>query len=101
MAQPINNKNNPSTANVIDPQDSITQQLTTNVADNSLPLELQSIVQARHHDPFSILGRHPQNDSELLRVFIPGARDVFIVDIDVQMERIANSDIFECVEEWH
>ena len=40
--------------------------------------ELRRIVEARHHDPFAVLGRHPEGGLTLIRVYIPGARDVFL-----------------------
>ena len=62
-----------------------TQQLTP---------ELQRITEARHHNPFSILGKHTEGDSTVVRVYIPGARGVFLCDIDTQMTRIPETDFF-------
>ena len=59
---------------------------------------LQMILQARHYDPFSVLGRHPVgNDGEVIRVFLPAAAHV---GIDTQrdifpMQRLEATDLFE------
>jgi 1,4-alpha-glucan branching enzyme len=60
-----------------------------------LPPELQKIVEARHHDPFTVLGRHRQGELDLIRAYIPGARDAFLSDIDTPMVRVLDSDFFE------
>ena len=62
-----------------------------------LSAELQQLVEARHHDPFNLLGRHTYADQELVRVFIPGAAWVRIVETAATLERVGNTDLFE----WH
>ncbi|NNG11945.1 MAG: 1,4-alpha-glucan branching enzyme, partial [Halobacteria archaeon] len=62
-----------------------------------LSAELQRLVEARHHDPFNLLGRHTYADQDLVRVFIPGAAWVRIVETAVSLERVGNTDLFE----WH
>lgn len=57
--------------------------------------ELQRILDANHHDPFSVLGRHPGDAGEVIRAFIPGAREVRIVDTQHQLERIGDTALFE------
>jgi 1,4-alpha-glucan branching enzyme len=57
--------------------------------------ELQRIVDARHHDPFSVLGRHRTDQGELVRAFIPHAREVRIEEGQRPMTRIDGTDIFE------
>jgi len=57
--------------------------------------ELQRVIDAKHHDPFSVLGRHPAGKgSEIIRVFLPQAERVKILDNDVELERITGSDLF-------
>ncbi|MGC9456738.1 MAG: 1,4-alpha-glucan branching protein GlgB [Halothiobacillaceae bacterium] len=53
-----------------------------NVMDlNRLDPALAMIVEARHHDPFEVLGRHPQADGQcLLRTYQPTAAQVFLHD---------------------
>jgi 1,4-alpha-glucan branching enzyme len=62
---------------------------------SNLENELERIAQARHHDPFSVLGKHRDQDLELVRVFLPQANDVMIAEGNVRLERIPDSDLFE------
>ncbi len=64
---------------------------------NELPQPLQKILKACHHDPFEVLGRHVQSQQTLVRVFLPHADQVEIVEISQPMQRITGSDFFE----WH
>ena len=58
--------------------------------------ELERIYQARHHDPFAVLGRHLDDDGrELIRAFIPGAGEVSIVEGNLTLERVPGTDLFE------
>ncbi len=59
------------------------------------PKELQLVVEARHHDPFAVLGKHPDHKGELIRVYLPGAESVSILDGKLPMQRIDGSDFFE------
>jgi len=65
------------------------------MAGSSLDAELQKIAEARHHDPFSVLGRHVHDDQVLVRAFMPRATDVMIAEGECQMERKAGTDLFE------
>jgi len=56
---------------------------------------LLRIIEARHHDPFEVLGRHLQGDHALVRVFLPKAEQVRIDGPDLPFERIEGTDIFE------
>ncbi len=62
---------------------------------NQITPELQRILDANHHDPFSVLGRHPSGDEEVIRAFIPHATEVRVADAPYQLERIGDSDLFE------
>ncbi len=64
-------------------------------ASDELNKPLQRILQARHHDPFEVLGRHSAGNNTLVRAFLPHAERVVILDIDQPMERIPGSDFFE------
>lgn len=63
----------------------------------SLKLEpdLEKLVEARHHDPFSVLGKHTVKGQTLVRVYIPSAEEVTIAEGDLPMQRIEGTDIFE------
>ena len=50
---------------------------------------------AEHGDPFAFLGRHKTGDTEVLRCFIPSARQVWVEDETGPMTRFPNSDLFE------
>lgn len=60
--------------------------------------ELQRIIDARHHDPFSLLGWHPlAGDRAVVRVYLPGAHEVVLADINAPMKPVGSTDVFE----WH
>jgi 1,4-alpha-glucan branching enzyme len=59
--------------------------------------DLQRLLEARHHDPFSLLGRHVVTERELVRVHLPGADMVRIVETGDILQRVGNTDLFE----WH
>ena len=40
--------------------------------------DLDALMQSRHGDPFSVLGPHTVNHSQIVRVFLPGASKVSI-----------------------
>jgi len=62
-----------------------------------LSAQLQRLLEGRHHDPFSLLGRHISGERELVRAHLPGAASVRIVETGDNLQRIENTDIFE----WH
>jgi len=57
------------------------------------------IIEARHHDPFSVLGIHPYETGEIVRVFLPHANNVVLINGReiLPMARYADTDFFE----WH
>jgi len=59
--------------------------------------ELQRLLEARHHDPFTVLGRQRLADREMVRVHLPGAAWVRIVETGFSLKRVGNTDLFE----WH
>ena len=60
-----------------------------------LDAELQRIIDARHHDPFAVLGRHPVGAQTLVRVFIPGASEVRLAEGGHYLERVPGTDLFQ------
>jgi 1,4-alpha-glucan branching enzyme len=60
-----------------------------------LDRDLRLLQQARHHDPFAVLGAHPDDEGVCVRVFLPGAREVRIVEGARALTRIEDSDVFE------
>ena len=60
-----------------------------------LPESLKKIVEARHHDPFEVLGRHHDKGTTTLRAFLPRAERVQIEDSGAELTRIEGTDLFE------
>jgi 1,4-alpha-glucan branching enzyme len=56
---------------------------------------LQQIAEARHADPFAVLGRHPDGEGVVVRVLMPHAETVTIADGSHEMTRVGGSDLFE------
>jgi 1,4-alpha-glucan branching enzyme len=65
------------------------------VGNRELNDDLIRIIEARHHDPFSVLGKHPVDDGVVVRAFIPYAIEVSIAETNAPMTRIAGTDLFE------
>ncbi len=57
--------------------------------------DLIKVIEARHHDPFTVLGRHDQGDTELFRAFIPRAETIFLGSDGPEMQRLQGTDLFE------
>ncbi len=72
-------------------------KLKPSAAKNSEALtpELESVIEARHHDPFAVLGRHATPDGAVVRSHIPGATDVRLIEADAAMRRIPDTSLFE------
>jgi len=51
------------------------------------------IVQATHHDPFTVLGRHRESDAERIVVFLPQAATAAIEN-GPSLQRFADTDLF-------
>lgn len=60
-----------------------------------LDTELIRISEARHHDPFTVLGRHEKDGVTVVRTFMPYATEVSIADGSITLERMPGSDFFE------
>ena len=65
------------------------------VSPHSSNSELRMLVNAQHHDPFSVLGRCHENSQSLIRVFIPSCKTVHITIDGPEMARILDTDVFE------
>jgi len=63
----------------------------------TLDADAQKIIAARHHDPFSILGRHQQDGQTIIKVFLPSAESVSLADTKTEFKRIMGTDFFECL----
>ncbi|MDR0576272.1 MAG: 1,4-alpha-glucan branching protein GlgB [Candidatus Accumulibacter sp.] len=68
---------------------------------NSLAEALRLITDARHHDPFSVLGRHAEGSDAVVRAFLPGAAEARIAEGERVMARRPGSDHFEWRGDGH
>lgn len=57
--------------------------------------DLRKIVEARHHDPFSVLGRHTDGKQTLVRAQFHDCIQATIAEGNLPMERVPGTDIFE------
>jgi 1,4-alpha-glucan branching enzyme len=59
--------------------------------------EAYAIIEGRHSDPFRYLGRHVENDKPVVRVFMPDAASVSVVDDhggEVGLDRVHDAGLF-------
>jgi len=61
----------------------------------SLPEALIRILEARHHDPFEVLGKHHDGQQDIVRAFLPHCSDARIVETGAPLTRVENTDLFE------
>ncbi len=59
-----------------------------------LQADLQRVMEARHHDPFSVLGRHVQGNMAYVCIFKPQVEQISISSQRLPMRRLDNSDVF-------
>ncbi len=59
-----------------------------------LPEPLLRIVEARHHDPFEVLGRHVSESRATVRAFLPQAERAILVEAQAALHRIEGTDLF-------
>jgi len=57
---------------------------------------MHRILEARHHDPFEVLGRHDDPEGNVVRVFMPRAESIRIAGGGPELGRIPGTDFFEC-----
>lgn len=63
---------------------------------NTLDSETIKIIEAKHHDPFSVLGRHIINKQIVIKTFLPYAETVRLNADGPYFDRIPGTDLFEC-----
>jgi 1,4-alpha-glucan branching enzyme len=59
-----------------------------------VPESLHRIIEARHHDPFEVLGRHIDGDRATVRVFLPDAEAASLLEASEPFARIEGTDFF-------
>jgi 1,4-alpha-glucan branching enzyme len=65
---------------------------------SSLTSEAYAVIEGRHSDPFRYLGPHVENGSSVVRVFLPDADGVAVVDEqghESDLQRIHDAGLFE------
>ncbi|MGR9052494.1 MAG: GlgB N-terminal domain-containing protein, partial [Gammaproteobacteria bacterium] len=55
----------------------------------------KKIIEAKHHDPFSVLGRHPFDSKIKVKLYLPYAETVRFTDTGIEIPRIQGTDFFE------
>jgi len=64
---------------------------------NEMDAAFRLIVEARHHDPFSVLGRHTRKNQTTIKAYMPYAETVKLHYNDAELIRINGTDFFEAV----
>jgi 1,4-alpha-glucan branching enzyme len=62
---------------------------------SKIPAALKRIIDARHHDPFEVLGQHGHGDDCTIRVFMPQAEKVTLESGQLPFKRLKGTDLFE------
>ena len=67
----------------------------TTRATNTIPEAMQRIMDARHHDPFEVLGRHIRGDVCHICIYMPQAEKVSLAEDQLDIPRVKGTDFFE------
>ena len=62
-----------------------------------LDFDSVKVAEAQHHNPFSVLGRHPKVNKMHVRLYLPYAESVNFTHNNVAISRIEGTDFFEYV----
>lgn len=79
------------------PGDSDHYQSSDIPAEDPLLVDAALLRAGLHPDPFAVLGRHVHGNQLIIRVFLPGAREARLLEVDRALQRLADTDLFE----WH
>lgn len=71
--------------------------MVTPLSSPSLDDGLERIREARHHDPFTVLGRHPAGDGVVVRAYLPQTAAAWLEDLGDPLQRLPGTDFFV----WH
>lgn len=77
----------------------MTQISSRKQKNGSLNPDIRKILDACHHDPFSVLGSQRSGSQQLIRIFLPHAIDAHLGQPGPAMSRLPGTDIFEWVSE--
>jgi len=64
------------------------------ILEKKLSDDLIKIIEARHHDPFSVLGLHATNGQATVTVFLPDTKSASLND-GLPLSRVAGTDLFQ------
>ncbi|MFV1985525.1 MAG: 1,4-alpha-glucan branching protein GlgB, partial [Thiohalomonadales bacterium] len=67
----------------------------TQLQNSVLNKNMHLIKNASHHDPFSILGCHINQDHKVVRAYLPNVKQAFIENTNQPMTRLNDSDFYE------
>lgn len=65
-------------------------------ATTTLDAESAKIAAAKHHDPFTVLGRHTINNETHVKVYLPYAEAVELSHNGMAFKRLEGTDFFDC-----
>ena len=68
---------------------------TIGMAKQPHAVDLDRLLRSDHHNPASILGRHPVGNSVVARSLVPGAQEVILNETGETMQRYGGSDLFQ------
>ncbi|MGZ8153170.1 MAG: 1,4-alpha-glucan branching protein GlgB [Methylovulum sp.] len=57
------------------------------------------IIEAKHHDPFAVLGRHPSNDGVVVKCYLPYVESLSFANGGPNIPRIPGTDFFQYTAE--
>jgi 1,4-alpha-glucan branching enzyme len=57
--------------------------------------DLLRLIEARHHDPFAVLGQHEEDGASVVRAFLPRAEEAWVAEGNHPMERLPGTDLFQ------
>ena len=72
-----------------------TTKTTDSTASKPLDDSLQRLIDARQHDPFSVLGCHRSGEMCVLRAILPHTQHLYIKETGLEIPRIPGTDLFE------
>ena len=65
------------------------------MTNSDMQVNLDRITQARHSDPFAVLGRHTLDGHIVVRAYMPSASEVTLAEGNRPMQRLSGTDLFE------
>ena len=60
-----------------------------------LPEAFTKLIDATHHDPFEVLGKHSEGRGHVIRAYLPHCSGVRIANTDIELQQVEGTDLFE------